>query len=130
MALFLAFAITGRRVWGGEQTSLPLLDLSTLQSDWNATNGIPTGPGQPFGQIGTLVMDAYGSLTNLLNFVPLRSDINGIKGAIMGLAPALGLDSWEKRVKDAKSGNTNAYNSMFRTLHEVRRCFPASRRRL
>ena len=88
MSLFLAYAITGNRLNGRGRTRYVTLDEDMVADTWNQPNGLPPHPDYPndprFQVINDVVMHQYGDNLNFRRLIPLRFDINGMKGTLFG----------------------------------------------
>lgn len=116
MAMFLAFAITGEFPSGGN-TNLPLISQNTYESTWRAPNILP--PGQPFTSLNDAVMHGYGDETNFQYFVPLRNDVNRMKGRVFGLLEPVSRETFESRLRRAINGDVESFNNVTTTLHTI-----------
>ncbi|KAK3070207.1 hypothetical protein LTR53_010855 [Teratosphaeriaceae sp. CCFEE 6253] len=119
MSIFLSYAVTGQRL-NGQHTSLPTLSEQLLTDTWNNATGLP--PGGTSQKINDVVFNAMGSNTNVPNFVPLRYDINSVKGIIFGLGTPYSPDGFRAIVRRARAGSVTDYEhiqTLFHTLFAI-----------
>jgi hypothetical protein len=117
-AVFIEFAVTGQRLTGG-LTSNRLISPQAFISNWNRPDGLPPNQGFFTQSINNYTMDALGSNRGFNNFVPLRADLNSMKGRLFGLQVPQSIENLQARARSAAAGNIGEYNALLTILQTV-----------
>lgn len=122
IGLFLTYAGTGNRL-NGQPNTLPTLNAQNLSQTWFTQGTLPVASNNLHGSVNDLVLDAFGSRANLAPFLPLRDDINRMKGTIYANIEPINIPEWEKVVRKSEDDHdqNGAYTRVHNILHEVRK---------